>query len=166
MTMSGWSQDPNTYKRSCERQDLLTELEKQADQSDMNIDHLLSLYRKMFPGEAVWALVQDINRQALVWYNVLETLKRSPEPPKTLKKNYETHLQLLPVGSLSNPNWPFDIDRAFDKLKNYGKGLVKIARYHAMELLIELNVEAGHTATVQVQLGWPPSLNIGMERSR
>jgi hypothetical protein len=158
-------QNPEAYKRSTERQDLLNQLEEQADFGEMNIDYLVKLYKQKYPGEAVWALVQDINRQALIWYNVLETLKRSPEQRANLREVYEDHLQLLPKGSLSNPFWPFDVDRAFEKLKNYSKGLLKLARSYTLELLAELNVEPGITATVQVQLGLPPSLTIGMEKS-
>jgi hypothetical protein len=165
MTIAYQFQEPETYLRSPEREELLKQLEEQADSSEMNIDYLVKLYKRQYPGEAVWALVQDINRQALVWYNVLETLKRSPEQRTTLREEYEVHLKLLPKGSLSNPNWLFDVDRAFEKLKNYSKGLLKVARSYALELLVELNVEVGTTATVQIQLGLPPSLTIGMEKS-
>lgn len=157
-------QNPHAYTRPPERQDLLDELEEQADSGEMNIDYLLKLYKQQYPGEAVWALIQDINRQALVWYNVLEALKSSPKQRANLKEDYEDHLQLLPKGSLSNPIWPFDVDRAFEKLKNYSKSLLKIARSYTQELLTELNVESGITATFQVQL-MPPSLNIGIEKS-
>src|SRR5262245_42452946 len=162
MPKSHQFQDPKNYTRSSERQALLEELEEQADSGEMNIDYLVKLYKQQYPGEAVWALVQEINRQALVWYNVVETLKRSPEQRANLRKDYEEHLQLLPKRSLSNPNWLFDVDRAFEKLKNYSKGLLKVARSYTLELLAELNVEVGITATVQVQLGLPPSLTIGM----
>ncbi|MDQ3814642.1 MAG: hypothetical protein M3347_11915 [Armatimonadota bacterium] len=165
MTISHQFQNPTSYERPKERQSLLEELERQADSGEMNIDYLVKLYKQQYPGEAVWALIQDINRQALVWYNVVETLKRSPDQRENLKKDYEDRLKLLPVGSLSNPIWPFDVDRAFEKLKNYSKGLLKIARSYTIELLAELNVEAGITVTVQVELGLPPSLTIGMEKS-
>jgi hypothetical protein len=158
--------DPVSYKRSRERQELLDELEQQADWGEMNVDYLVKRYRHVYPGEAVWALVQDINRQALVWHNVLETVKRANEPQRTeLRKQYEDTLKLLPERSLSNPNWLFDVDRAFEKLKNYSKGLVKVARSYSLELLAELSAEVGTTATIQVQLGLPPSLTIGMEKS-
>jgi hypothetical protein len=159
-------QNPTGYKRSPERVELLRILEEEADSEEINIDHLVKLYKHKHPGEAVWSLSQDINRQALIWFNVLETLKRGDANQRAgLKKDYEEILQLLPEGSLSNPNWPFDVDRAFDKLRNYSKGLLKLARSYAMELLAELNVQPDITATVQVQLGLPPSLTIGMERN-
>ena len=158
-------QDPKTYKRPDDRQALIAELEEQADSSEMNIDYLVKLYKQKHPGEAVWALIQDINRQALVWYNVVERLKRGPSQCTNLREDYEDHLQLLPPGSLSNPIWPFDVDRAFEKLKNYSKGLIKIARSYTLELLTELNVEAGIAVSVQIELGLPPSLTIGMEKS-
>lgn len=157
-------QYPETYMRSPERQFLLNELEEQSDSGEMNIDYLVKLYKQKYPGESIWALVQDINRQALVWYNVLETLKRSPEQRANLKEDYEFHLQLLPTNSLSNPIWPFDVDRAFAKLNKYSKGLLKIVRTYTQELLAELNMEAGITATFQVQL-MPPSLAIGIEKT-
>ena len=128
MPISHQFQDPQSYVRSSEREALLKELEEQADSGEMNIDYLVKLYKQKYPGEAVWALIQDINRQALVWYNVVETLKRGPDQRENLREDYEDHLQLLPKGSLSNPFWPFDVDRAFEKLKNYSKGLLKIAR--------------------------------------
>ncbi len=155
---------PEAYTRSTERQSLLDELEEQADSGEMNIDYLVKLYKQKYPGEAIWALVQDINRQALVWYNVLETLKRSPTQRASLKEDYELHLQLLPPNSLSNPIWPFDVDRAFAKLNKYSKGLLRIVRSYTQELLAELTIESGITATFQVQL-MPPSLAIGIEKT-
>lgn len=147
-------------------QELLAELERQADCSEMNVDYLVKLYKKDHPGDAVWMLVQDINRQTLIWHNIAEVLKRGdPNEMKRLKAHYEETLKLVPKGSLSNPNWLFDVNKAFEKMKNYSKGLLKISQSYALELLAELNVEVGTVATIQVQLSLPPALTIGFERS-
>ena len=166
--MSG-SFDPQKtppYQRPIEQTELMEELERQADFSDMNVEHLIKLYKRKYPGEALWMLTQDMNKQALIWYNVIETLKRGDTNERSqMKKRYEEELKLLPEQALSNPLWTFDVDKAFNRVRNYAKGMLKIARSHAMELLTELNVEPGTTTTVQVELGFPPSLTLGFEKT-
>jgi hypothetical protein len=150
--------------RTEERQNLLAELERQAENSDMNIDHLLSLYKQQFPGEALWRLTQDINRQALIWSNIIEQIKRSSDPEATaqdMKRKFETEYEVIIPGTIDF--WPWDLEKAFDKVRNYSKGLLTIAARRGVELLREINVQTGVTATVQVQLSIPPGLTIGYE---
>jgi hypothetical protein len=93
-------------------------------------------------------------------------LKRGgPDKFEDLRGRCQEKLSLLPTGSLSNPNWLFDIDTAFDKMRNYAKALVKIARSYSLELLAELNVEIGAAAKAEVEFGFPPSMTIGFEKS-
>ncbi len=132
----------------------------------MNIDYLLNLYKKTYPGDALWMLVQDMNRQAFVWYNVAERIKCSkPGEISGLKEWFEDQLMALPKDSLTNPTWWLDLDKAFERMRNYSKALLKIARSYSLEPLAELNVEVGVAAIVEVQLGLPPALTIGFERS-
>jgi len=156
-------------RRTPEMERLWEALEKEADSPDMNIEHLVNLYKEHYPGDGVWRLTQDINRQVLVWQNIIEDLKRSSnvkDTAKSLKVKYEQELKLLPQGTLENPSWLWDIDSGFEKLRNYSKGLVKIARTFGTELLLELKVQAGVgiTTTIQVQLGLPPALTLGFEK--
>jgi hypothetical protein len=159
-------QSDKSYKRREGIQELLWELEAQAQYSDMNIDHLLKKYKREYPDEAMWMLVQDINRQALVWFNIIEVLKHGDEPEmRKMKKHYEDRLQLLPEDTLSNPMFQFDIDKAFDRLRNYGRALLKIASSYSLELMAGLNLEVGVTGVVEVSIGLPPALTIGFEKS-
>jgi hypothetical protein len=163
--------------------DCIVELEKQARCEDMNIEYLVKLYKKHYPGEAVWRLVQYINRQLLVYQNVVEELKREYAPvpkymmgagqsieadledrAKFVKAKYE-ELKLLPKDELDNPFFDRAIDTAFSKIRSFSKGLLKIARSFSYELLAELNVEAGVAASVQVTLSGSPGLTIGFQKS-
>lgn len=160
-------EDPaEDYKRPAERIEFIKALEKEAENSEMNIDSLVRTYKKTYPGDAVWMLMQDINRQALIWSNIIETLKSGSQTDiESMKGRYQKDLQILPERSLSNPNWLFDVDRAFDKVRNYSKGLLKLARSYSLELLAELNVEIGTAAKIEVELGFPPTMTIGFEKS-
>ena len=82
-----------------------------------------------------------------------------------MKLRYEEELKLLPEDTLSDPWHLFDIDKAFEKLRNYGKALLKIAQSYSLELLAELNAEVGFAGSVEVQLGVPPSLTIVFQKS-
>jgi len=160
-------------------------LEKQSRCEDMNIEYLVNLYKRHYPGGAVWRLVQDINRQLTVYHNIVEELKKgyaslpvaweadeglSPVAKDLearagfIKTKYET-LKLLPEGELPNPLFDWSIETAFNKIRSYSKGLVKIARSFAFELLAELNVEATAGTSVQITLSVPPALTIGFEKS-
>ncbi len=159
------------YERPKHEQDLIELIEKEALCDDMNIEHLVNEYRRSFPGQAVWRLSQDIQQQAFIWYNVLETLKKNgpgKARPTGLKEWYEKTGQdgigALPTGSLSNPWWQWDLDQGFKRLRNYSKGLVKLARTFSVELLAELNFEASIGSSVEVQLGFPPALTIGVHK--
>lgn len=48
--------------------------------------------------------------------------------------------------------WGLDLERGFRRLRNYGKGLVKIARSHLEELLGDLNVQPGTAVTIEAQM--------------
>ena len=72
MTENTSNSSSSPEPQETDAQKLRKELEKEAERPDMNIDYLLNLYKKTYPGDALWMLVQDMNRQAFVWYNVAE----------------------------------------------------------------------------------------------
>ena len=154
--MVGTEGSANTEpKKPVEIYACILELEKQSRCSDMNVEYLVNFYKRYYPGEAVWRLVQDINRQLLVYHNIVEELKREysnlpvqqTSPPlekpspvannlearaRFIKEKYET-LKLLPEGELPNPFFDWSLETAFNKIRNYSKDLVKIARSFAFE---------------------------------
>ena len=136
----------------------MDELERQADCSEMNIEYLVKLYKRHHPGDAVWRLIQDINRQVTIWTNIVEGIKRADDPEaaaQNFKRRFEKEFKAVPPGSIDF--WALDLEKGFKKLANYGKGLLKIARSHFEELASDLNVQPGTTVTMEAQIGLSPS---------
>jgi hypothetical protein len=145
--------------------------------SEMNIDYLVKLYKREYPGEAIWKLTQDIQRQAKIYSNIVEELKSLPfqtyqsmdnnisaaleAQAKFIKEKYE-HLNLIQKGKMPNPIYDRVMDFAISKVAKYSKGLIKIANHFSYELSIELNIEVGVQVVFEVGVSLPPSFTIGI----
>jgi len=172
----------NFEDRNRKRKDLRILLEDETQKADMNIEFLVEQYKQVLPHEPVWSLVQDIHRQAAIYNNILEEIKKFPrELPsqvdgtteaqqygdkfaRDIKAKYEK-LGLVPENFLPNPLLDRLTEYVLDKLDRSTKALVKLIHGYGSDLLQELRFRPGVTVALQVQVGWPPTVTVGVERT-
>ena len=153
----------------------IRKLEEEVEKGDLDVDSLLEHYKKTF-ARPTWQLVLDIERQAMIHTNIIEQLKDGKPASlirQTLGEPHEREtlagpsvsLGLVPEEYLPNPNGPLLLTRAFDKVARYRDALVDIVRNHGAALLEELSFEVGRTVTVGVNVGFPPSISLGVEHT-
>jgi hypothetical protein len=161
----------------------LRALEDAVETGELDVEAFLERYKKEF-ARPHWQLVQDIERQALIHYNIIEALKdgktpqeikrifaEAPEPspdhddnPRQVQKDQgEPRLGLVPSAYLPNPHGLEMLRKAFDKLERYREALIQIVLGYGAALLKELSVRLASTATVSVNLGVLPSVSVGIE---
>jgi hypothetical protein len=138
-------------------------LESYPESIDIDIDELLKIYKQVYPDRPLWKMIEDIERQAMLYTNIIELLK-SGKPASTIRKNFEA-LDLMPPNILPNPNVPALLTKAFNKVSQYRKALVEIIKRYGGELLNELSFEVGLTVSVGVDVGFPPSITIAVEHT-
>ena len=128
-----------------------------------DITNILTEYRQLYPtpDRPLRRLVEDIERQAMVYTNIIDQLK-SGKTAAEIKERFD-ELDLVLPGTLPNPSLTRLLDTAFDKVSQYRKALVEIVRVHGRELLDELNFEWKLTASVGVNIGFPPAVTIAVE---
>jgi hypothetical protein len=56
--------------------DRISELEKAAHKKDINVSHIVRLYRDRFADQPLLHLIQDINQRVGIYSNILEEIKR------------------------------------------------------------------------------------------
>jgi hypothetical protein len=141
----------------------IRKLEDYEDTIELNIDKLLEEYRQLHSDRPLWHLVEDIQRQAMIYSNIIELLK-SGKPAHEIRATIET-LGLVPEGKLPNPNIPALLTKALDKLAQYRLALVEIVKRYGGPLLNELSFETGLTVSVGVEIGFPPAITIAVEHT-
>lgn len=129
---------------------------------EMNVDELLKEYKKLYPNP-IWQLVEDIERQAMLYANIIEQIKSGREA-SDIRTQFQS-LGVLPGVSLPNPNLPALLQKAFDKVSTYRRALVDIVKKYGGELLNELSFELEATVSVGVNIGFPPSVSIAVEHT-
>ena len=119
------------------------------------------------PRWPLWQLVQDIQRQAAVYTNIIEQLKSGREASE-VKVLFENTLGLIPTGTLPNPEVHAALEKAFKKVSRYATVMVVYMRDFGRELLAgELEFGAQHTTTLQVQVSFTsPSVTLGTEYTK
>jgi hypothetical protein len=124
---------------------------------------LIKEYRLLHSWRPLWQLVEDIQRQAMIYSNIIELLK-SGKSVQEIRSTIEG-LDLLPEGKLPNPNMPALLTKAFNKVAQYRRALVEIIKGYGGALLNELSFEFGHTISVGVSIGFPPAVTIAVEHT-
>ena len=153
-------------------QDRLHRLDQDIDCIDAGdpasvVNYIVDRYRREYPEWPLWQLVQDMQRQAMVYRNIIEQLKSGDRDAGDVKAHFEDTLGLVPSGTLPNPVMRTAIERAFKKVMRYGTTLVVFVRDHGQELLSnELDVGTEHTVTIQVLVGLSPTLTLGTEYTK
>ena len=154
------------------RKQLIRILEIHAQNDNIDLEMLRQLYTKC-TSDPMLSLIQDIQLQLTIYSNILEEIKsQSPleagkrESPAaaSIREKYEK-LGLIEVGVLSNSPLSWLAERAVGQIKSYGKMLLKAIAEHGKEIIQELSLEKELTAILQVQLGVPPTVTIGIEQS-
>jgi hypothetical protein len=143
-------------------------IEDLSDRGDINVDELIREATEWYPGQPTWMLLQDIQRQAVVYWNVIETLKRvEPRTPNfvdaAMIKNRYVWLRLVPEDNKwPNPDDSGLINWAFNKIEKYRRALVDIVRTRSIDLMRELNFDPRVQVTFEVTISFPPGVTIGM----
>jgi hypothetical protein len=143
--------------------DGIAKLEAGSGTDDLDIEQLLKEYRALHARKPLWRLVEDIQRQAMLYTNIIELLKHDKSAEDIRKKMEE--LGLVPPSTLPNPHIPTLLTRALNKIAQYRRALVEVIRRYGGELLNELEFEPGLTISVGVAIGFPPSVTIAVEHT-
>jgi hypothetical protein len=131
------------------------------------VNSLVDKYKDLHPppdGRHLWHLVQDVQQQAMVYMNIIDQAKLGENTDTNaaeIKQRFE-HLGLVPPGILPNPTLSGLVDKAFEKISKYREILVKITQRYGRQLLNELGFAANVSANVQVDIGFTPSLSLGV----
>lgn len=141
----------------------IARLEGYALDEEIDVEQLLKEYRALYAKKPLWCLVEDIQRQAMLYTNIIELLKHGKNAAEIRAKMEE--LGLVPEKTLPNPNVPALLTRALDKVAQYRRALVEVIKRYGGELLNELEFEAGRTISVGVNIGFPPSVAIAVEHT-
>jgi hypothetical protein len=129
---------------------------------DIDIDKMLTEYRQLYP-TPIWRLIEDVERQAMLYANIIEQIK-SGQTAEAIRTRFN-NLGILPGAELPNPSVPALLEKALDKISRYRKALVDIVKKYGGELLNELSFELERTVSVSVNIGFPPSVSIGVEHT-
>jgi hypothetical protein len=146
-----------------ETADMIYKLESFAYTLEIDVGQLLDEYKSVYRERPLWRMIEDIQRQAMVYTNIIELLKSGKQAPE-IRTTFEA-LNLVPPGMLPNPNEQLLLDRAFGKVAQYRKALVEVVKRFGGQLLNELGVELGLTISVGVDIGFPPSITIAVEHT-
>ncbi len=57
------------------------ELATESPGAEIDVDHILREYRKLYP-KPIWRLVEDIERQGMLYSNIIEQIKSGQEAPE------------------------------------------------------------------------------------
>jgi len=145
-------------------EDLIYKLESYSQTEEIDVKQLLEAYKQDNRKRPVWDMVEDIQRQAMLYANIIELLK-SGKSAAAIRSKFEGELGLMREGTLPNPNVPAQLTKAFQKISQYRKALVEIIKRFGGELLNELSFEVGLTVSVGVSVGFPPAVIISVEHT-
>jgi len=127
----------------------------------ITVDELVNRYRGWQTHRPLWHLVQDVQWQTMVYMNIIDQAKLGRNAAE-IKYWFGEELGLVPTNTLPNPTMSTLVDRAFKKVSKYKEILVDIANRYSRELLNELQFAQNLSANVQVDIGFPPSISLGV----
>jgi hypothetical protein len=153
-------------------------LEEASEKTEINTSYVTRMYRETVQEKPLLRLVQDVHERIAVYHNILEELKTGARDEPTspaaggqgtvaqqIRARYEG-LKLVPEGKLPNP-FPWEIvEYVKRKLRKYSALLLDLMATHTEEIVGEMKMTHKSTVVFQVQIGWPPSLTVGIEHDR
>jgi hypothetical protein len=149
--------------------DRISELEKAANEKDMNVSKIVRFYRDRFADQPLLHLIQDINQRVGIYSNILEEIKGMSATDEdmnstaiAIKKKYE-ELELVPSGNIPNPQASTIAKYLLDKIAVFGRALIEIMAKHASDIRREIRIEPSVTVLFQVEVGWSPKFILGVE---
>jgi hypothetical protein len=153
-------QSQEDIRRQCRK-----ELDEQAHNKDINVNHMIHFYREKFAEEPILRLLQDINQRVGIYSNIIDEIKRIrghnvDVEASTIKAKYE-ELGLVQKGQLPNPTAASIAEYILEKLSAFGRAVLKIMSSYGSELARELRFEL--TMMIEVEVAWLPKVSIGVE---
>ena len=137
---------------------------------ELVVDRLWLYYREQVPYRAdvpkrpLWRLVEDMQRQAMVYMNIIDQLK-SGEEPTNIRERFE-ELELVPESTLPNPDGLRVKDWALAKVARYREALIDIVKRHGRTLVFDdLDFARELTPGVALELSFLPAVSISVEFS-
>lgn len=152
-------------ERSERHRKLIQEIERQSDAGAINLDELIRRYHQEYDRPTLM-LAQDLQERAMIYSNVVESLKQAPEvetAARTLKKRYEE------LGLIGQENqWPNPLGsrlmrHALDKLSQFRNAMLELLRTRGRQLLRELNFDPSLAVALQLSLGTNTSFAITVQ---
>ena len=136
-------------------------MERTTDLGELDIEEVFAFYQHEYEEQADWKLIEHLQRQALVYTNIIEQLKGG-RSAAIIRLTFE-QLDLVLPGVLPNPNGNRLLNYAFDKLSKYKQGMIDFARTRGTAFVGTLSTEVGLAASIGVELGWSPAFQINFQ---
>jgi hypothetical protein len=127
----------------------------------LDIGEIVRLYFEYHQEKADWKLLTHLQRQAMVYANIIEQVKAGRSAPD-IRRQFE-ELELVPPGVLPNPHGLLDF--AFRKIDRLREAMVDFVKHRGKEFLEQLSIEFGLTVGIGVGLGFPPSISLIVEQA-
>jgi hypothetical protein len=127
----------------------------------LDFGEVVEVYRKYHQEEADWKLLTHLQRQAMVYANIIEQVKAG-RSASDIRRQFE-ELELVPPGVLPNPHGMLDF--AFRKIDKLRDAMVYFVKHRGKEFLSQLSIEFGLTVGIGVGLGFPPSISLVVEQA-
>ena len=134
-------------------------LVRRYQQLELNLEEK-QRYFPPYPVGPAWLLIEDLQRQLMVYTNVIEQLKAGNDV--RLVKEHLEELGLI-IRGLPNPRGRNAMRKAFDKLNRYRRALFEIVKEPEGALRQELMDGPVVTTLIQVQIDLTPSVTLGFE---
>ena len=146
------------------RMDLEPDVFVPSQSVELVVDRLWLYYREQVPKRPLWRLVEDMQRQAMVYMNIIDQLKLGEEPTK-IRERFE-ELELVPESTLPNPDGLRVKDWALAKVARYREALIDIVKRHGRTLVFDdLDFARELTPGVALELSFLPAVSISVEFS-
>lgn len=160
------SQESSPLEERSERhRKLVQEIERQSDAGAINLDELIRRYHQEYDRPTLM-LAQDLQERAMIYSNVVESLKEAPdvgEAARTLKARYEELGLIGEVNQWPNPLGSRLMRHALDKLSQFRHAMLELLRTRGRQLLRELNFDPSLAVALQLSLGTDTSFAITVQ---
>ena len=141
------------------------QLVRQSDVGAINLDELIRRYHQEYD-QPILMLAQDLQERAMVYSNVVESLKEATDVGKaaqTLRERYVDLGLIDEVNQWPNPLGSRLMRHALDKLSQFRHAMLELLRTRGRQLLRELNFDPSLAVALQLSLGTDTSFAISVQ---